>query len=77
MTVQELIEALSGMNPDAEVRIAHQPSWPLVLSVGDVIEADVTDEADEVETDAQVVYIAEGEQVGYLPGEVTSALGWR
>ena len=74
MTVQELIDLLSTMNPEAEVRIAHQPSYPFELSVGNVLEADVTDEQDEIETDTQVVYIDEGKQLGYLPGEVKSAL---
>lgn len=77
MTVQELIDTLQSMSPEAEVRIAHQPGWPFELSVGDVIEADVTDERDEVETDVQVVYLAEGRQLGYLPAEVSSALGWK
>ena len=53
------------------VQVGHEPRCrgphrPPTLSVGDVIEAD------EVETDAQVVYIAEAEQLGYL-----LALGWR
>lgn len=33
MKVQELIEMLSELNPEAEVRIAYQPSWPMWESV--------------------------------------------
>ena len=33
MKVQELIEYLSDLSPEAEVRIAYQPSWPMWESV--------------------------------------------
>ena len=66
MTVQELIDVLQSMNPEAEVRLAHQPGWPFEASVGDAIEAD----------GAEVVYVAEGRPLGYLPGEVSQVLGW-
>ena len=33
MKVHELMELLSSMNPDAEVRLANQPNWPLQHSV--------------------------------------------
>lgn len=83
MTVQELIDALSQMNPDAEVRIAHQPSWPFELSVGRVVSAEDAFEAPEDDGDGpeelpnlEVVWIGEGSQIGYLPGAVKTALGW-
>lgn len=83
MTVQELIETLSQMNPNAEVRIAHQPSWPFELSVGSVVSAEDAFEAPEDDEDEpeelpnlEVVWIGEGSQIGYLPGAVKSALGW-
>jgi hypothetical protein len=82
MTVQELIDALSQMNPNAEVRIAHQPSWPFELSVGSVVSAEdaLADPDDEDEPEElpnlEVVWIGEGSQIGYLPGAVKSALGW-
>lgn len=84
MTVQELIDALSQMNPDAEVRIAHQPSWPFELSVGSVVSAEDAfeapeapeDDEDEELPDLEVVWIGEGSQIGYLPGAVKVALGW-
>lgn len=33
MIVSELIEFLSQLNPEAKVRIAYQPSWPMWESV--------------------------------------------
>jgi len=38
MTAQDLIELLSGVDPDTEVRIAEQPSWPFEYSINDVVE---------------------------------------
>ena len=43
MQVSELIEILSDMNPDAEVRLAVQPSYPLQHEVGNVVEANECD----------------------------------
>jgi len=43
MNIQNLIETLQEIaqeNPDAEVRIAHQPSWPFEYSVGDIVACD-------------------------------------
>ncbi len=67
LTVEELVELLEQFPPEAEVRIAQQPSWPFEYSVGEVAAPD----------EGKVVYIAEGAQLGYLPGEVSSELGWR
>jgi hypothetical protein len=64
MTVAELIDILEGMDPDMEVRFASQPSWPFEYSISDIYPTE------------NVVYLAEGEQIGYLPGEVASELGW-
>ena len=44
MKVHELMELLSGMSPDAEVRLANQPNWPLqhgvrgAVSVANLVE---------------------------------------
>jgi hypothetical protein len=76
-TVSELHELLSEImetNPNAEVRIAHQPSWPLESSTDSVISVDFEDE-DEMGVEV-VVYIAAGEQLGYLPGAAAEELGW-
>lgn len=72
MTVNELIDLLSDMNPTAEVRIAHQPSWPLQFRMGDVIET-----ADDDET--PIVFIGEGPTIWdapYLPSHAVDKLGW-
>ena len=68
MKVKELIEYLEGMNPEAEVRLAMQPSWPFEYSIqNDVVESE----------DGERVYLAESRQLDYLNGEVQEALGWR
>ncbi len=36
LTVADLIDALSDADPDAEIRIAYQPSWPIAASVSSV-----------------------------------------
>lgn len=74
MTVRELIEELEGMNPEAEVRFASQPSWPFEYSVSGVVGINTDDEDDR--TDAETVYLVEGTQIGYLPGEVKDEIGW-
>lgn len=74
MRVEELIELLEGCNPEAEVRFASQPSWPFEYSIDDIVEAEVEKRnTDETET---VVYLAEGRQIGYLPGEAKNELMW-
>jgi len=74
MTVRQLIEELEFMNQDAEIRFASQPSWPFEYSIDDVISAEIenrrTGEAEEV------VYLAEGRQIGYLPSDAKNMLGW-
>jgi hypothetical protein len=66
VTVLELLEALSDYPEEAEVRLAQQPAWPFEWGLG----------AEPVLV-AGVVYIPEGEQLGYLPGAVAKELGWR
>jgi hypothetical protein len=68
MTAAELIEALADVDPDAEVRLAHQPRWPLEYGLADAVPID--------SDDGPVVYLVEGAQLGYLPGEAADALGW-
>ena len=75
MTVEELICELQEMNPDAEVRLAQQPRWPFEYSIGDIVEVDLEDEDEEGESH-QVVYLGEGSQLDYLPGQVSQELGW-
>jgi hypothetical protein len=45
MTVSELMEQLEDMNPDAEVRLAIQPSWPLQFNLRGVVDSADDDSA--------------------------------
>ena len=70
VTVTDLLQALEACDPDAEVRLAHQPAWPSEDAI------DPTDAAVEVELDdTPVVYLAEGAQLGYLPEPARTQLG--
>lgn len=69
MTVSRLIAQLEEMDPEAEVRLAHQPHWPFEYSAAAAVEVTVEGEP--------VVYIGEGEQLAHLPGEAREALGWQ
>lgn len=64
MTVADLTELLEGLDPKMEVRMAQQPSWPFEYSIKDLVIVE------------GVVYLAEGVQLGYLPGEVAQELNW-
>ena len=74
MTVRQLIEELQFMNQDANVRFASQPNWPFEYSIGDIVSADVENRSTGEEE--EVIYLAEGRQIGYLPGEAKDALMW-
>jgi hypothetical protein len=72
MTVSELIERLEEMNPDAEVRLMTQRHYPLEARLYGVCESaelrggedGEDDDGDDGETEP-VVYLVEGDQVGY------------
>ena len=68
MTVNKLKEILEYYDDDMEVRFASQPSWPFEYSISNVVLAHV-DEKD-------VIYLEEGNQLGYLPREAKEELGW-
>jgi hypothetical protein len=72
MTVEQLLEELEGCDPDAEVRIAQQPAWPFEYAL-DTAQAVVTVDLDDGQP---VVYLVEGQQLGYLPGQAADQLGW-
>lgn len=90
MNVGELKRLLENLDDEMEVRIAHQPSWPLQYTVSDLVECAVFDEEDledDEENDTVVVpegseriaYIVESSQVyddPYLPYSVRAAIGW-
>jgi hypothetical protein len=71
VTVTDLIQALEGCDPDAEVRLSQQPTWPFQYAI------DPTNPAVQVDLDGgPVVYLAEGAQLGYLPEPARHQLGW-
>ena len=78
MTVQELIEELRLMDQNAPVRFASQPSWPFEYSISGVVQTIV--DTNIITPDGykqkDVVYLEEGRQIGYLPGEAREELGW-
>jgi hypothetical protein len=69
LTVGDLLDYVRDLPDDTPVRLAQQPAWPFENHLGEplVMETD----------DGDVVYLPEGGQVGYLPGDVASELGWR
>lgn len=66
MTIGELKEMLEEMDDDKEIRFASQPSWPFEYFI--MSNYGENDEA---------IYLAEGRQLGYLPGDIKDELGWR
>lgn len=85
MQVAELIEALEDFDPDTEVRLAIQPSYPFQHTIAEVVEVDLSEGGEDEDDDDDgetgiVVYIAEGGQLysaPYLPGAASEELGWR
>ena len=92
MTLSELRQELdwmqeqAGEDNDPEVRFAGQPNWPFEYSVASVIMVDPTEpgwgeeegeeKLDFETTGKEVVYLVEGSQLGYLPGNVKDECGW-
>ena len=64
MTVEELIQELEYVDRNLEISFASQPSWPFEYSIGGVVESEGK------------VWLVEGQQLGYLPGEVKDEIGW-
>lgn len=83
MTVGELMELLEGLPQDCEVRLATQPNWPFEYSITSVVCVDMAGDEDDEDADMRndmkepVVFLAEGSQLGYLPGVAARELGWR
>ncbi|MGW5646230.1 hypothetical protein ACWEV3_40205 [Saccharopolyspora sp. NPDC003752] len=69
-TVGDLIAALKEYDPDAPVRWAAQPGYPLEYAI-----ESVTNDAEWDDT-SPTVWLSEGRQIGYLPGNARNALGW-
>ena len=68
MTVSELKEILEYYDDDMEVRFASQPNWPFEYSILDAVMVHVDEE--------DVIYLEEGQQLGYLSREAKEELGW-
>lgn len=79
MMASELIERLQQLvedndDEDIDVRFAQQPSWPFEYSISpDIALVDLSEEDDET---GKHIYLAEGNQLGYLPAKVAQELGW-
>ena len=86
MTVEELIAELEYLNPEAEIRVAIQPNYPLEYTLAQVVEAVISTESlvewadgwhpTPDNNDMPVVYLGVGGQIGYLPGQGAEELGW-
>lgn len=68
MTAAELIELLEDLDPDTEIRVATQPSWPM--------EYTLTDRTSFQTSIPGILYLSVGDQIGYLSGEVADEIGW-
>ena len=71
MTTSDLINLLESVDPDTEVRLAMQPSWPFEYSIGEVIEINPKNIPKK-----SIIYLSEERQIGYLPKEVQKEIGW-
>lgn len=71
MTVEELMDILEDLDPETEVRVAFQPSWPFEYSLGPE-----TAIIEETEDEPGILYLESNTQIGYLPGEVAREIGW-
>jgi len=77
MRVDELIEELQyirEMHGDIECRLAIQPSWPFrnAFRCSQIATATL----DNSEEEEVIAYIAEGNQLDYLPGAAKDELCW-
>jgi hypothetical protein len=76
-TVRDLIAALIVYDLDTPIRLATQPGHPIEHTLGQVVCTPDDAEGDGTpRTDPPVVWLGEGQQVGYLPGLARSALEW-
>jgi hypothetical protein len=76
-TIRDLIDILTDIadehGDELEVRLAIQPQWAFEHSIGTI---GMTKAVHGAKAEPAVVYIAEGGQVGYLPGAAGAAVGW-
>jgi hypothetical protein len=88
--ISDLQDIADEHDEDLEVRLAIQPNWPFEHSLSQIALVEGEDESDEEFDDDDerndrpendkpsktIVYLAEGRQLGYLPGAATHALDW-
>ena len=78
MTVSQLIELLSEMDPGDEVRLATQPSYPLAFHIAGVAALDNEDDPGQDELEPGVVWIAAGDHPDqpYAPAAAFDQAQW-
>lgn len=82
MTISDLISELEYlaevMGDETEVRIASQPSWPFEYSIAGItsVEPNDVEDGDNGDVSEPVVYLVEGNQIGYLPSAAKDLIGW-
>jgi hypothetical protein len=84
LTVADLIGLLEDCDPDAEVRLAHQPSWPLQFALAGIATTDdLADAIDDPEPERPadreepaVVWLVEGQPSDdpYAPTQLWESL---
>ncbi len=67
MKVARLLDLLAEYSPEAEVRLLHQPHYPLESTlIGVVGESEIREhEGRDLGDEPEVVYLLEGSQIGY------------
>ncbi|APU15281.1 MULTISPECIES: hypothetical protein [Actinoalloteichus] len=77
LTVGMLIDQLTAFDPEASVRLAFQPAWPLEYDVERVTGSHTPPGDDDLDDAPGVVWIGQGDHIGYLPETATDAMGWQ
>jgi len=88
MNVGDLKAFLEEFDDEVEVRFASQPAWPFEYSIADVIfvDSNIPEPNEDGEIDLEkyyeeddtnnIIYLVEGQQLGYLPSAVKEVIGW-
>lgn len=72
--LRDLVERTELLPPETPVRLAHQPHWPFEYDIDETAIVDVKN--DRTGETQQVIYLGEGNQIGYLPSEAKEELMW-
>lgn len=64
MRILELKRILEDLDDDMEVRFASQPQWAFEYEISDVMPV------------GDILYLVEGDQIGYLPEKASQEIGW-